>query len=155
MSDPDYLNRKARESALLREMMSREYDVSLQKNGEIKPDDPVAKIVPAAAPANLVITRTENFSFKEIEGFLFFFKKNVSTKVADLEKQNPFQPLQPFQPKDGTGNVVQSTALQFNDVNGAGVLFASNGAPESLSDQSGETRSMLQQNGWGNRQLMV
>ncbi|MFL6719848.1 MAG: hypothetical protein ACJ8G3_26175 [Burkholderiaceae bacterium] len=154
MSDPDYLIRKARESesALLREMVSREYDVSLQKNGEIKPDDPAGKIVPAAAAANLVITRTENFSFKEIEGF---FKKNVSTKAADLEKQNPFQPLQPFQRKDGTGNVVQSTALQFNEGNGAGVLFASNGAPESLSGQSGETRSMPQQNGWGNRALMV
>jgi hypothetical protein len=150
MSSANYLIRKAEESILWRELMSREYDIASQKNQGIKPDDPAEKIVPAPPPANLAITRPESFSFQEIERF--FFKKNVPGKVADLEKQSPFQEVQP---KDGAANVVQSTALQFNDINGTGVFFASNGAPESMPGQSGEMRSLLQQNGWSNRPLMV
>jgi len=142
MSSSNYLVRKAEEVMLRREMMAREYDVNSERNQGIKPDEPARKMVPAAAFANLVITRPDLPSFVKIQTFPSGHK--VSDKPADLENPNPFQQAQA---KDGAANVVQSTALQFNDVNGAGVLFASNGAPESLPDKSGEMRLLLEQNG--------
>lgn len=152
MSSSDDLIRKAKEANLLREMMLPEYDVGLKNNAsqDGNTGEPARKTVPAAPPANLVITKPESFSFLEIERFLF--KRDVAGKSAALEKQNPFQEVLP---KDGAGNVVQSTALQFNDVNGASMFFASNGAPESLSEQSGEVRSLLQENSLRSRPLMV
>lgn len=154
MSSPYYLIEKAEEVLLLREMMARQYDLDSQRNGNIKPADPAGRIVPATvpapAPASLGITKPENFSFQEVEGF--FFKKNVSRRAVELENPGSFQQVQP---KDGAGNVVQGTALQFNDVNGTSVFFASSGAPESLADQSGKMRSPLQQDSWSKRPLMV
>lgn len=148
-SSDDWI-KKAEESALLREMVLREYDAVSQRYGDAKVNDPPGKIVPLAAPASLVVPRPESFSLQEIEGF--FFKKNVVRKDAEREKQEPFQQVQP---KDGAASVVQSAALQFNDANGTGVFLASNGAPESLPDQSGNMRSLLQQNSGSNRPLMV
>ena len=150
MSSFNYLIRKAEEAMPWREVKLREYDVDLEKKQDSQPDDPAGKIVPAAPTANLVITRPDSFSLSNIEKFLF--RRNVSDKPVDSESLNPFQE---DQAKDGAANVVQSTALQFNDVNGTGALFASNGAPESLSDQAGEMRSLLEQNGWRNRPSMV
>lgn len=140
MSSSNPLVRKAEEVMLWRERVFQEYDVDSEKNQGIKRDDPARKMVPAA-PANLIITRLDSFSLPNVDKF--FFKKSVPDKAADLENPNPFQEAQA---EDGTANVVQSTALQFNDVNGAGVLFASNGAPEFLSDQSGEMRQLLEKN---------
>ncbi|WP_194712196.1 hypothetical protein [Noviherbaspirillum soli] len=150
MSSFNYLIRNADEAMPWREMKLREYDVDSERKQDGKPDDPAGKIVPAAPTANLVITRPDSLSLANIESF--FFKINVSGKLADLENPNPFQQAQA---KDGAANVVQSTALQFNDVNGAGVLFASNGAPESLSDRSDEMRSLLEQNSLRNRLSMI
>jgi hypothetical protein len=152
MSISDDLLKKAKESLLWREMMSPEYyGVGSKKDGDVNTGEPAGKIVPAAPPANLVITKPESFSFQKIDGF--FFKRNVlGDKDAALEKQNPFQDVPPG---DGVENVVQSTALQFDDVNGVSTLLASNGAPESLSDRSGEMRSLLQENSLRSRPLMV
>lgn len=138
----------------MREMVSREYDPGSQRYDGVKVNvnvkDAAGKIVSLAAPASFLVPRPESFSLQEVEGFLF--KKNVLRKDVEREEQDPSQPEQP---KDGAGNVVQSTVLQFNDVSGTGALFASNGAPESLSDQPGNMRSLLQQNRGSNRPLMV
>lgn len=152
MSISDDVLKKAKESLLWREMISPEYNgVGAKKNGDVNTGGPAGKIAPAAPPANLVITKAEIFSFQEINGF--FFKRNVlGNKDAALEKQNPFQDVQL---RNGVENVVQSTALQFNDVNAMSTLLASNGAPESLSDRSGEMRSLLQENSLRSRPLMV
>ena len=150
MSISDYLLKETRARMLRQAMTSPEYDAVWKNNGRGKPEEPVEKIVAPASPPNLVITRPESFSFQEIEGF--FFKRNAPSKAGELERQNPFQDARPG---SNAENVVQATASQFNDVNGAGVLFASNGAPDSLSDQSGEMRSLLQQDSWSKRPLMV
>jgi hypothetical protein len=154
MSISDDLLKKAKESLLWREMISPEYyGTGANKHDDVNTGLPAWKIVPAAPPANLVITKPESFlfQFQEINGF--FFKRNVlRNKDADLEKQKPFQDVPQ---KDGLGNVVQSTALQFNDVNAVSTSLASNGAPESLSDRSGEMRSLLQENSLRSRPLMV
>lgn len=152
MSISDDLLKKARESLLWREMILPEYyGVGAKKNGDANTGEPAGKIAPTAPPASLAIMKPESFSFREINGF--FFKRNVlGNKDAVLEKQNPFQDVPP---RDGVENVVQSTALQFNDVNGVSTLLASNGAPESLSDRSGEMLSLLQENSLRSRPLMV
>ena len=150
MSISDDLLKKTEARIRRQEMPTPEYDAVWKSNRRSKLDESAEKIIAPAPPANLVITRPESFSFQEIEGF--FFKKNISSKAVELEKQNPFQDVQS---SNNAGNVVQTTASQFNNVNGAGVLFASNGAPESLSDKSGEMRSLLQQNNWSRRPLMA
>jgi len=146
------LLKKAKESLLWREMISPEYyGTGANKDSDVNTGEPAGKVVPAAPPANLVISKPESFSFQEINGF--FFKRNVlSNKDAALEKQKPFQDVPP---SNGLGNVVQSTVLQFNDANAVSTLLASNGAPESLSDRSGEMRSLLQENSLRSRPLMV
>nr|WP_217344815.1 hypothetical protein [Noviherbaspirillum sp. L7-7A]MBV0879002.1 hypothetical protein [Noviherbaspirillum sp. L7-7A] len=146
------LLKKTKESLRWLEMISPDYyGVGPKKDVDGNTGEPVRKIVPAAPPANLVITEPEIFLFQEINGF--FFKRNVlGNKDAALEKQKPFQDVPP---SNGVGNVVQSTALQFNDVDAVSALLASNGAPESLPDRSGEMRSLLQENGLRNRPLMV
>lgn len=152
MLNSDDSIRKANEANRWREMTLQEYGIGLGRS--IGQDEntggPVGKTVPAAPSANLAIVKPENFSFLEIEKFLF--KRDVPGKSTALEKQNPFQEVLP---KDGAGDVVQSTASQFNDVNGASTVFASNGAPESLSAQSGEVRLLAQENSLRSRPLMV
>ena len=152
MLNSDDSIRKANEANRWREMTLREYGIGLDRS--ISQDEntggPAGKTVPAAPFANLAIVKPESFSFLEIEKFLF--KRDVPGKSTALEKQNPFQEVLP---KDGAGDVVQSTASQFNDVNGASTVFASNGAPESLSAQSGEVRLLVQENSLRSRPLMV
>lgn len=150
MSSFNYLVGKAEEAMSWREMKLREYDVDSEKKQEGKPEGLAEKIVPAAPTANLVIARPDSFSLSNMEKFLF--RRNVLDKPVDPESLDPFEEVQA---KDGAANVAQSTALQFNDVNGAGALLASSGAPESLSDQAGEMRLLLEQNGWRNRPSIV
>lgn len=150
MSISDDLLKKTAASIRWQERVAPDYDTVWESDKRGKSDESAKKMIAPAPPANLVITRPESFSFQEIEGF--FFKRNISSKAVELERQNPFQDVQP---SNNAGNVVQAAASQFNDVNGAGVLFASNGAPESLSDQSAEMRSMLQQNNWSRRPSIV
>lgn len=150
MSSFSYLIRKAEEETPWRELKLRKYDVDAEKRQDAAPGDRPGDMVPPAAAANLVITRPDSFSLSNIEKFLF--RRNVPEKPLDPENLNPFQEVQA---KDGAASVVQSTALQFTDVNGTGALFASNGAPESLSDKTGEMRSLLEPNAWRNRPSMV
>lgn len=150
MFSVNYLVRQAEEVIRQREMMSQEYDVGSKRNQDAKPDGLFRKIVPAAPTENLLITRLDEFSLANVNKF--FSKISVADRAVDLENPNPFKDSQA---KDGATSVVQSAALQFNDVNGAGVLFASNGAPESLSDQAGDMRLLVEQNGRRNPRLMV
>jgi hypothetical protein len=150
MFSVNYLVRQSEEVIRQREMMSQEYDVGSKRNQDAKPDGLLKKIVSAVPLENLVITQPDDLSFLNINKF--FFNANVADRAVDLKNPNPFKESQA---KDGATNVVQSAALQFNDVNGAGVLFASNGAPESLSDQAGDMRLLVEQNGRRNPRLMV
>lgn len=150
MSILDYLIRESKDSLALRSMPIQEVDAAWIGDRYRMPGPPAEEKAPVVPSASLVITRPESFSFQEIEGFLF--KRNIADKPA-----NPQGEAQPQEAGQGTrpGNVVQSTALQFSRVNGAGVLLASDGAPESVPGQAGEMRSLLEKNNWSKRPLIV
>lgn len=142
--------KESEDSVSLQNIAVQEVDAAWIGERYTKPGQPAEKTEPVALASSLVIARPESFSFQEIEGFLF--KRNITGKPAT--------------PKGGVlldeahqgvipGNVVQSTALQFSRLNGAGVVFASDGAPESLSDQAAEMRSLVENNSWKRRPLIV
>lgn len=146
----DYPRNEFEDSAALQKIPVQEVDAAWIGDRYTKPGQPAENTVPVAPSASLVITRPESFSFQEIEGFLF--KRNIAGKPMSSEGK-----ILPQEADQGVipGNGVQSTASQFSRLNGAGVVFASDGAPESLSDQAGEMRSLLEKNNWSKRPLMV
>lgn len=100
--------------------------------------------------SNLTVIRPESFSFQQIEKF--FFKKNILDKPASLETPASSRDWAWADPASQT---VESPVRQFNDAISDSLLFASDGAPESVPDRADDMRSLLQPHGWSKPRLMV
>lgn len=100
--------------------------------------------------ASLTVIRPESFSFQQIEKF--FFKKNILDKPASLETPASSRD---WAWADSASQAVESPVRQFSDATSDSLLFASDGAPESVPDRADDMRSLLQPQGWNKPRLMV